>query len=372
MFRLGLIINPVAGIGGAVGLKGSDGEEIQQQAQALGGSYKSELRAAATLELLKPFANEIELFTCPQNMGQAAAESCGFNPSVIDISLGLKTTEKDTQQAVLKFNELHLDLLLFVGGDGTARDICSQVRAEQPVLGIPAGVKMQSGVFAVTPEGAGEVIGKFIQREQISITKAEVRDIDEDARRAGKISSRYYGELWVPELGNSVQQVKCCGFENEEIDQQEIAAGFIDKMEDDVGYLICPGTTTAQIMDQLGLENTLLGVDLIRNSALVGSDLNEQEITETLGQGTIKIVLSPIGGQGYLLGRGNLQISAEVIIKNGKESIVVLATPAKLSALEGRSLLVDTGDPQLNIELAGYICVDTGFDNSVLYPVGNG
>ena len=182
MFRLGLIINPVAGIGGPVGLKGSDGAEIQQQARALGGLYKASQRAAATLELLRPHGADIEWFVCPGSMGQQVTANIGFNVSVIDIAVGDSTTDQDTRNAVLKMNELNLDLLLFVGGDGTARDICSVLRSEQPVLGIPAGVKMQSGVFAVTPEAAGDLICKFIRREQINVSQAEVRDIDESQR----------------------------------------------------------------------------------------------------------------------------------------------------------------------------------------------
>ncbi|MDF1645139.1 MAG: ATP-NAD kinase family protein [Pseudomonadales bacterium] len=376
MFRLGLIINPVAGIGGPVGLKGSDGAEIQQQARALGGLYKASQRAAATLELLRPHGADIEWFVCPGSMGQQVTANIGFNVSVIDIAVGDSTTDQDTRNAVLKMNELNLDLLLFVGGDGTARDICSVLRSEQPVLGIPAGVKMQSGVFAVTPEAAGDLICKFIRREQINVSQAEVRDIDEDARRAGIINSRYFGELWVPELDNAIQQVKCCGVENEELDKQEIAAGFIDRMDESVGYLICPGTTTAEIMNQLGLNNTLLGVDLIRDSQLVASDLNEQQLLSFLQQDIdsnekFNIVISPTGGQGYLFGRGNQQISADVIRQVKMENITVLATTSKLNALEGRGLLTDTGDQSLNHEFSGFIRVVTGFDAAVLYPVGN-
>ncbi|MBV1914881.1 MAG: ATP-NAD kinase family protein [Pseudomonadales bacterium] len=371
MFRLGLIVNPVAGIGGSVGLKGSDGMQIQQQAQALGGTFKANDRAEAALKLLKPFAAEIDWFVCPGEMGQHIAEAQGFQVSVIELSVKEQTTEQDTRHAVQKMNELALDLLLFVGGDGTARDVCSQVGAEQPVLGIPAGVKMHSGVFAVTPEIAGEIVGKFVRHEQLNVSHAEVRDIDENARRAGIVASKYYGELWVPELGNSVQQVKCCGQKNEQLDKQEIAAGFIDKMEDTIDYLICPGSTTAELMSQLGLENSLLGIDLIRDHQLIDSDLSEQQILSKLKQGKTKIVVSPIGGQGYLFGRGNQQISAEIIKNTGKENIIILATPTKLEALAGRPLLVDTGDAALNKQLSGYCRVDTGFDSSVLYPVGN-
>ncbi|MBL4583946.1 MAG: ATP-NAD kinase family protein [Pseudomonadales bacterium] len=376
MFRLGLIVNPVAGIGGSVGLKGSDGTDIQQQALTLGGTYKSNDRAAAALELLKPYAADIDWFVCPGRMGQSVVESSGFKPNVIELAINGPTTGEDTRNAVLKMNALNLDLLLFVGGDGTARDICSVVRTEQTALGIPAGVKMHSGVFAVTPETAGVLIGKFIRRERIGVTRAEVRDIDEDARRAGSIASRYYGELWVPELGNAVQQVKCCGLENEELDQQEIAAGFIETMGDDVGYLICPGSTTAELMMQLTHNNTLLGVDYFCGADMAINDLSEKQILDVLkdagqNQQTLKIVVSPIGGQGYLFGRGNQQISSDVIKEVGKDNIIVMATPAKLDALEGRPLRVDTGSQQMDELLSGYIRVNTGFESSVLYPVGN-
>jgi predicted polyphosphate/ATP-dependent NAD kinase len=369
MSRLGLIVNPVAGIGGSVGLKGSDGPEIQQQAQGLGGIFKANQRAAATLTLLAPMAADIEWFVCPGCMGQQVIEPFGFKTSIIDISIAEQTSEVDTRSAVKKMNALDLDLLLFVGGDGTARDICSSVRSEQLVLGIPAGVKMQSGVFAITPEAAAGMISKFVRREQLNLRRAEVRDIDEEARRAGKIASRYYGELWVPDAGNSVQRVKCCGLENEQLDKQEIAAGFIEGMADSIGYLMCPGSTVEEVMNQLGLQNTLLGVDLIRDSQLIGRDLTERQVLDFLNQGAVNIVVSPIGGQGYLFGRGNQQISSEVIKKAGKDNITVLATRTKLAALEGRALLVDTGEPALNKLLCGYVRVNTGFDDSILYPV---
>jgi predicted polyphosphate/ATP-dependent NAD kinase len=269
--------------------------------------------------------------------------------------------------------EVGVDLLLFVGGDGTARNICNAVPASQPVLGIPAGVKMQSGVYAITPEAAGEMIIRLVRGELVDIRQQEVRDIDEEALRQGRVKSRYYGELLVPQEGRFMQQVKSGGREVEELVLQDIAETLLEEMEDDCLYIIGPGSTTAGIMDVMGLENTLLGVDLVRDRQLLAADVSAADIRQALENqdGPVKIVITPIGGQGILLGRGNQQLTPEIIQRAGRDNLLVVATKTKITGLGGRPLLVDSNDPLLDQALAGYLPVLTGYRDRILYPVGH-
>lgn len=376
MFRLGLIINPLAGVGGPAGLKGSDGVETAAEALRRGSEPRAQQRAHRALNVLAERLDdeEIKLLTCPGDMGESVARACGMVPHLVGEKHAGPTTPEDTECAATAMVEAGVDLLLFVGGDGTARNICNAVPAEQPVLGIPAGVKMQSGVYAITPEAAGELIGQLIHGELVDIRHQEVRDIDEAALRQGVVKSRYYGELLVPQAGQFVQQVKSGGREVEALVLQDIAETLLEEMEDDCLYIIGPGSTTAGIMEVMGLENTLLGVDLVCNRQLLASDVSAGDIVQALNthDGPVKIVITPIGGQGILLGRGNQQLTPDVIRRAGRENLLVVATKTKVTDLGGRPLLVDSNDPLLDQALAGYLPVLTGYRDRILYPVGYG
>lgn len=374
MFRLGLIINPMAGIGGSVALKGSDGTGIVAEARKRGAELRAPDRAIRALRVIyegiEP--SKVVLTTYPGPMGEDLVRQCGFSPEVIgEINPGL-TTAEDTESAATEMSAMGLDMILFVGGDGTARNICNSVPNNQPVLGIPAGVKMHSGVYAITPEMAGELVCKLVRGELVDIRPQEVRDIDEESFRQGKVQARFYGELLVPEEGQFMQHVKSGGREVETLVLEDIAATLIEEMEDDCLYIVGPGSTTKGLMDELGLENTLLGVDLIKNGELLALDVTATEIENAISEhnGTAKIVITPIGGQGHLLGRGNQQLTPAVIRQVGKDNLIVIATKTKITELNGRSLLVDSNDPQLDRVLSGYIPVITGYRDQVLYPIG--
>lgn len=375
MFRLGLIINPLAGLGGPAGLKGSDGAETAAEALRRGSEPRAPQRAERALQVVAQQLDPelISLLTCPGEMGETVARSCGFSPKLIG-ELHTATTAEDTESAAAAMVEMGVDLLLFVGGDGTARNICNAVPAGQPVLGIPAGVKMQSGVYAVTPEAAGELIVRLVRGELVDIRQQEVRDIDEEALRQGRVKSRYYGELLVPQEGRFMQQVKSGGREVEELVLQDIAETLLEEMEDDCLYIIGPGSTTAGIMAVMGVENTLLGVDLVRDRQLLAADVSAADIRQVLESqdGPVKIVITPIGGQGILLGRGNQQLTPEIIRRAGRDNLLVVATKTKITGLGGRPLLVDSNDPLLDQALAGYLPVLTGYRDRILYPVGHG
>ncbi len=370
MFTLGLIINPLAGVGGSVALKGSDGEETARRALALGAVPKAGERTAQALSVLTGLS--FRLCCAPGEMGADIARDLGFEPEVIgEIEVG-HTCAEDTRRVAREMQQAGVDLILFAGGDGTARDICEAVSDSIPVLGVPAGVKIHSGVYAVTPRAAGEIVAMLVRGELVTLRDQEVRDIDEEAFREGMVRARYYGELLVPEEGRYLQHVKNgSGREIEELVLGDIAAEVVETMEDDVFYVMGSGTTVQAVMDELGLPNTLLGVDLVRNNELVASDLTADQLLNTIGDQPTRILITVIGGQGHIIGRGNQQLSPELLRRIGRDNLIVVASKTKLKALEGRPLIVDSGDGELNHQLSGLIRVITGYKDAVLYRVAD-
>lgn len=367
--RLGLIVNPLAGIGGAVGLKGSDGEAIVQQALARGAEKKAASRVAITLEHLQPGAGVIDWLTWGGEMGEDELRQAGFPHRVLGQPAGTPSAAADTRAAACALAAAGVDLILFAGGDGTARDILQAVGASVPVLGIPAGVKIHSGVYAVHARGAAEIVLKMARGELVSLTEGEVRDIDEEAFRQDRVQARPFGELRVPAEGRFLQQVKCGGREVEELALQDIAAQVADHLQADVLYIVGPGTTTRALFDYLHLPKTLLGVDLLLNGEVVQADASEQQILAALATHPGHIIVTLIGGQGHVFGRGNHQIGPAVIRQVGRDQISIVATRTKLQELAGRPLLVDTWDEAVNASLRGFMPVITGYEDRVLYPV---
>jgi predicted polyphosphate/ATP-dependent NAD kinase len=368
--QLGLIVNPVAGIGGRVGLKGSDGEDIQRKALALGAVPQSLNRAAEALERLCGIEG-LRIYTYPGKMGESAATTCGFEPLVIGSIQSEGTTAEDTRRAAQEMLRLNVDLLLFAGGDGTARDISSAIGDGLPVLGIPAGVKIHSAVFGTNPRSTGDLAAWFLEGRVSSLRDAEVMDIDEDAVRQGIVAAQLYGYLKIPFRRNLVQGLKAASAPGEAAAMAAIAADVVDRMEDDCLYVIGPGTTTRAITDELGLEKTLIGVDVVENKRLVAVDANEFQLLELISRRRAKIIVTPIGGQGYLFGRGNQQISPRVIEQVGRDNIIVVSTTAKIYSLVGRPLLVDTGAEKVDSALSGYISIVTGYNEEMVYRVSS-
>ena len=371
MKKLGLIINPIAGMGGKVGLKGTDGEDILNEALMLGAEPESSKRAIAALKRLASLKEKIEILTYPGEMGENAALSCGFKPKVFGpISTG-KTSAADTRNACRDLLANSIDLLLFAGGDGTARDIYKTAGNRPVVLGIPAGVKIHSAVYARNPQRAGDLALLYLQNKVKHLNEAEVMDIDEESFRKGIIAAKLYGYLKIPFEKKHVQGLKAGSPDNEEYSQQAIANDIIKNMDDRSYYIIGPGTTTRPIMKLLNLDYTLLGVDLIFQKHLIGLDLNENKLLKFTEDKDAKIVITPIGGQGYLFGRGNQQLSPVILKSAGKKNIIVAATRQKINSLYGLPLLVDTGDPETNTMLKGYISVITGFNDRIVYRVAD-
>jgi predicted polyphosphate/ATP-dependent NAD kinase len=316
-------------------------------------------------------------------MGEEVVRQCGLSYRLIDVQLVNQaegrfegenyalTGPGDTEVAARAMVAAGVDLLLFAGGDGTARNIYNALGpgSDQAVIGIPAGVKIHSAVYAVNPRSAGQLARQFLQAGTLPLCRAEVMDIDEEAFRAGRLSAGLYGYLSVPCAGGLMQHLKIGGADTEMSTLEAIAEQVVGNMEDDTVYIIGPGSTTGPIMQKLGLKNTLLGVDLVENGRLLAADAGEKEILSHLKGKKAKIIVTVIGGQGYLFGRGNQQISAEVIRQVGKENIIVVALSEKILALEQPRLLVDTGSDDVNNMLSGYLKIITGYGEELIYPV---
>lgn len=303
-------------------------------------------------------------------MGGGVLRAAGFACRVITRSTGPSSAD-DTRAAAAALAGEGVDLILFAGGDGTARDVLDGLSTPTPALGIPAGVKMQSAVFALSPGAAAEIVAMLARGELVGLAEREVRDIDEQALREGRVASRYYGELLAPEAARYMQHLKMSGREDEALVQQEIADAVLESMEPDVLYIVGPGSTTRAITEALGLRGSLLGVDLLRDGQLLAADVDEAGILAQLQShaGPARIVVSATGGQGSLLGRGNQQISPAVLRRVGPEHLLPVASKRKLRELEGRPLLVDTGDAELDRQLSRYHKVLTAYRDEVLYPV---
>ena len=394
--RLGLIVNPCAGVGGRVGLKGSDGAEVLRAALERGAVRDAPRRARLALERLARSRAHVEVVTWPGEMGEDEARAAGFSPRVLGSLQGrtsyvawelersgkrpvvtggdfVLTTADDTEQAARDLAAAGVDLILFAGGDGTARNICDAVGERVPVIGVPAGVKIHSAVYATTPAAAGDIAALFLQERPVGVQlrEGEVMDIDEQAFREDRVSAQLYGFLTVPYARGLTQSAKAGGVAGEERALNDIATEVIAGMEPGALYLLGPGTTTRTVMQRLGLPKTLLGVDAVRDGRLVGADLAEGDLLE-LAAASPKtyIVVTVIGGQGHIFGRGNQQFSPAVLRRVGRDHVIVIATQTKLLSLEGRPLLVDTGDPGLDAELSGYAKVVTALGERTMYKVG--
>jgi len=369
-FKLGLIVNPVAGLGGTVALKGSDGAQTAAKAIELGAEPKANSRTKAALEVLLPYKERLIIYTVNGDMGEKTAKALGFNVEVIYNTAAI-TTPDDTENAVKILKDSGVDLVLFAGGDGTARNICHAIEDTVPVLGIPAGCKIHSGVYAITPKAAGRVVEMLVKGELVTLADADVMDIDEDAFRQGTVKAKRYGEMQTPSEVRYMQAVKNGGKETDELVLADIAAHVVSQMDEDTFYIMGSGSTVEAIMEEMGLENTLLGVDLIKDQTIVAQDLMAKQLLELTLEQSTKLVITLIGGQGHIFGRGNQQLSPALIRAIGKENIIVVATKTKLQALNGRPLICDTGDSELDDELTGYIKVTTGYNDHIMYAVGH-
>lgn len=363
---IGLVVNPVAGLGGAAGLKGSDGVEVQREALARGAVPRAGERAAQAVRTLLSRRPDARIVTVGGPMGEDSVLAVGGCPDLVRPASSA-TSAADTRAAVLALRGV--DLLLFAGGDGTARDVLDAVRelAElgsqaPPVLGIPAGVKVYSGCFALSPAAAG-----FLAAELPDATvEAEVVDLDEERYRHGLVSPRLYGTLRVPAARARLSGRKAGSSSAMPASAEAIAQEVAGTMRPGVLYVLGPGATTGAVGRELGLATTLLGVDVVQDGQTLAADVTESELFDLVKDREAVVVLSVIGGQGFVLGRGNQQISPRVL---DHAELAVLATQQKLAALNGRPLLADTGDQETDRRLSGHVRVITGYRESAIYRI---
>ena len=364
--RVGFLVNPIAGMGGSVGLKGTDGD-LLYEALRRGSKPVAPYRALRFLKRLKELTNDVLLIIPPKSMGLDYVRGFFTSYHLLDVDVGGITSREDTLNTCKLMTEEGVDLVVFVGGDGTARDIYNVVRTSIPILGVPSGVKMYSGVFASSPEAAAEVVSLYI-KGLASIELGEIADVDESYLSSDVLKVRVYGIAKVPYVRDLIIPSKDFS-SSDEIDKEEVAEYVVSNIiKPNTLYILGPGTTIKAIADKLGINKTLLGVDAVYNGELVGKDLSEYQILELLKvYSPAKIIVTPIGRQGFIFGRGNQQISARVIRTVGKSNIIIVATRSKMIGL--KVLRVDTGDVDLDRELEGYVRVITGFNEEFIAKV---
>jgi predicted polyphosphate/ATP-dependent NAD kinase len=353
--KIGFLINPIAGMGGAVGLKGTDG--LAAAARARGAKPLAAKRARACLRLLSR-EPDLLFFAASGEMGEDELKECGLQYTVAYVATG-ESSSQDTKLACQAFLKNEVDLIVFCGGDGTARDVAS-VAAMLPILGIPAGVKMHSGVFAISPQAAAALALGFVRGVHLA-RETEIVDVDEELYRGGELQTKLYAIARAPYQPVLVQERKRVYVSvSEEEFKDQIALFASEFMRDGSAYILGAGTTTARIAEHLGVEKTLLGVDIIQGGKLLLKDASERDLLALLDiEKSVKVIVSPIGAQGFILGRGSQQISAAVLRRVGEENLIIVSTPHKLAELP--QLLVDTGDEQMDKNLAGKRMVVTGY-----------
>ncbi|MBP2133534.1 putative polyphosphate/ATP-dependent NAD kinase [Methanomicrobium sp. W14] len=367
MKKIGFLLNPVSGMGGRVALKGTDGKA--SLAEKLGAERVSGKKAFSFLvSFLEENTADTQFFVPAGEMGEDSLKASGITGYKVISDPLYPSCADDTKDACRKMLSENVSLIVFCGGDGTARDVVSAVGTKVPVLGIPSGVKMFSGVFAVTPQAGAEIVRAF---PDIPVTDTEIMDIDEEEYRKGNLRSEIYGIAKVPFIPHKRQGGKWVSSGSDERNRKEIGDFLAEIVGDDILYLVGAGSTAKAFLDSMNIRDyTILGVDALYNKKIIGKDLGEKEILSLLLKyEKVIIILSPIGAQGFVLGRGNQQFSPEVIKKAGVGSIFVVATGAKLRVT--KELFIDTGDPKLNGMFPDSISVICGDSLAQRVPVAD-
>jgi predicted polyphosphate/ATP-dependent NAD kinase len=357
--KIGLIVNPIAGMGGKVGLKGTDGEAALKKALQLGAVPVASERAEQALQPLALLAQDFTIITCSGEMGENACISAGLTPSVVIRTPDRVTTKLDTMAAVGELVNINVSLILFAGGDGTAGDVFAALQGDTPILGIPAGVKMHSAVFATSPGAASRLILRLLREPspRLATRQAEIMDISEQRENENSHRTKLLGYASVPTDRRLIQNPKSYGTPDEQDSIQGIAKYLEDNLNPCGYYIIGPGQTTQIFLKRLGVQGTLLGVDVIRGKELIDRDVNHKQLITYSRYHPLFVIVSVIGGQGFLFGRGNQQITSDILEQVGKDNIIVISTAEKLASLDRLCLLVDTGDKKMDAALSGYIRV---------------
>lgn len=356
MIKIGIIINPIAGMGGKVGLKGTDGSLVLEEAIKRGATPISPGKSIQFFNSLKlcPSLNQIRFYVPPGDMGENSIKVSGIQYTLVDYKLDNQTSANDTTNIAKIMITIPVDVILFFGGDGTARDVYRGVKSEVPILGIPSGVKIHSGIFTKTIYAGTDLICELSLLESIECVSREIIDLDEISFRKDKIVTKIYGIASVPFSQGNLQVSKSIsnsGSESDNIDG--IMNTYKEQIRSDVIYILGSGSTLKVFSKIFGIEKnkTVLGIDIVKNNQIIKKDANEEEILNIINKNeknSMKLILTPIGGQGFLLGRGNLQLSPKVVRKVGLNNIDIISTRNKLNSLARSVLYVDTGDNDLD------------------------
>lgn len=369
LLTVGFIVNPIAGIGGPAGLKGSDGPQTLQKAKSLGACAKAPRQAKRFINQLSrliPPSLTVKFLTCHGAMGADAFQDSQFDYDLV-YNPTRKTTEKDTINAYRAIAGYPVDVIAFVGGDGTARDILD-AQSEKPLrhLGIAGGVKVQSPVFALSPAVAAQTIIAVANGKYEGVFR-EVIDINEKAIRSGIIDSNHYGDLLVVNATHHLQGAKSRRKVSEATAIANLAYSTYQSLPKDCYLIIGPGSTTMALKKLLG-EGTLLGVDVYYNKKITQKDANQQSLDKLAGQ-VWQLYLTFTGGQGFLLGRGNQQIGPALLSRVNRHNMTILASLDKLIELQGQPIRIDCGDDLLEKKLMGYYPVLVADKQQIVYPV---
>ena len=366
--QIGLLVNPDAGLGGRLGFKGSDGRA--DEARAAGAEDRSGPRMRQALERCGDRLADVEILTCSGRMG---SDWIPIEHKVV-YETPDQTSGETTQEAVAVLCEAGIDLLLYAGGDGTTRDIIEALpNSDLPVIGVPGGVKMHSGCFAASPNAAAEVLIAWLEGDLL-LAQTEVMDLDEEVYRQGRWSVRMYGEAMMPASPRWMQGAK---MRVQATEEEEVLEALGDHIREvfvaDSERLIIWGSggTLRTIAEGIGFTPTLLGIDATIGDEQVGTDLNEESLLDLISnhKGDCTLLVSPMGGQGFLLGRGNLQLSPDVLRAIGIDAVMGVVTPAKM--LTVAQLRIDTGDAELDAEFQAkkYLKVLQGYRTTRLLRV---
>lgn len=370
---IGLIVNPVAGLGGPIAQKGSDAAGIRDLAMAAGIDSLASARARLAIERLcaglQGSGTSVRILAGAADMGADALGSAIAHEAVFagNAHPGA-TTSSDTKSIARRMVQAGVDLLLFAGGDGTARDVLDAVGSAVPVLGIPAGVKIYSAVFGLTPTESGLLAAGWLSSRERPTVQREVVDIDEEELRRGAATPSLYGALLVPEDSRRLQPRKAASPASDANAVFSLGRAFAATMVPDRHYVLGPGGTTMAIGRALGLEPTRLGVDVVRNGKLVARDVDADALNELIPAEGATVVVTPLGQQGFVIGRGNQQIDHRLLRRS---ELKIVATPSKIISLGGRPLWVDSGHPEIDATLSGFAKVFTGPNAEVIYPISN-
>ncbi len=364
-WRVGLIVNTLAGVGGPTALRGSDG--VVAQALALGAVPRAAARAAEALSVLHELGPRLTLITGSGSLGADAARAAGWSSEVV-YRTSVPSSAEDTAALARRLVLMQVDLLMFAGGDGTARDVAESVGDAFPVLGIPAGVKMYSGAFATTPTAAGTLAVRYLRSHQRRTRQCEVMDLDENDLRRDRIEPSLFGYVASPEDPRLLQGKKVRSLAGDTVQMQSIAASVVESMDPQGIYLIGPGSTTWAVKQTLQGQASMLGVDAYAGGKLVLQDATAAALMELTRNGRpAHALVTCIGGQGHIFGRGNQQFSPELVCRIGRRRVSVLATPAKLISLAGRPFIADLDDAAAAAEMTGHVEVISGYKSKAFY-----